>query len=637
VTVPINLLNLTPSANAAHSGARNVSAARQAERSAELKLQRAAADDRRAPKSDRSERPDRNRTHETVAHAPAKPNDKAGHAHGQDPFVAILKQTVALLRKVSEADKAPATPAEADKAPATAAEADKAQATPSATQSVACDVNPEAALALLAQFAALFPGVNPQGVAAAGDTATTGQAALTLDPQLLQKLFGQPGQPGDVPTNLLSPGHMALGVPLSSAFADQLQHLQADVQALEQRLAAMMAQSGQSQPVLVAKDLESPTVMNLTAGDDKKSQAAADALTEAMDLAAGATKLVPAAIVPTAMLVPPVNVAATPDAATSHKGASALSAQTASASDPRSAAIDMLLKPMRGELHVENGGDGTGAYALKGMRTDAAFTVPTDGTDPMQQLVETGKNVAMALPEGETTLASALGITIPGKDGTPVAPMAGPGLVITPAVAGALSAAPVEPVAAALSDADKADDAADDTLKSDGPRAEELNVSLATLHSAHGSEAATGVGEGPRAQQAVMQQVIDTIKELAPGPAQVRMVLNPESLGQITVRLVSHQGQVSVRVLTENPDVQKMLDGGIGHLKAALAESGVRLENIQVVTVPAQSEQRPDGQPQHRQHQSQAEHKGRAPRDEATAEELAALERLNALADGHGS
>lgn len=604
--MPINLLNLTPSATPAQPVSRHGAAMRKLDREA-ARDQAGVSDDAGAARSDKA--------HESVrADAPgqAKPKrdvhaadkavqagDKAGQAPAPDPFISAFKQAVALLKQVASDEGA------------------------KPNQAALNTVDPAAALALLAQFASLFPNMNAQPDAAgtqalAGIPAQpTGAAALTLDPQLLQALFGQSGKTG---ADSLQAGHLPLGQPLPPELQLELQHLQADMQALEQRLAAMMAAQTVRQP----GDLENPIVLNLPKAAD----------TDEASLAV--TPVVP----PTApvMLVPPVNVANVPAAVEAQKPQTAISVPVSSVAAQRQAAIEMLLKPMRGELHIENGEQ----FALKGMRTDVSFNATNsltaaDGIDPMQQLVEAGKHVAMTLPEGEVSLATAMGIIATGDDGQPEGVHAGSGVVTNSVMAAALSAAPVEAVAESLTDGENPTEGRGETLKGEGFRAEEMTVGLHTLQSASGSVAVGEAGEGPRAQQAVMQQVIDTIKELAPGPAQVRMVLNPESLGQITVRLVSHQGQVSVRVLTENPEVQKMLDGGIGQLKAALAESGVRLDQIQVVTVPPQNEQRPDGQPQHRQPQPQAGHKGHGSRDEASAEELAALEQLNALVDGQGS
>ena len=62
------------------------------------------------------------------------------------------------------------------------------------------------------------------------------------------------------------------------------------------------------------------------------------------------------------------------------------------------------------------------------------------------------------------------------------------------------------------------------------------------------------------------------------------MVLNPESLGRITVKLVTSGERVAVQITAENPDTGKLLEARTENLTAMLRENGVELERCQVVS-----------------------------------------------------
>ena len=67
------------------------------------------------------------------------------------------------------------------------------------------------------------------------------------------------------------------------------------------------------------------------------------------------------------------------------------------------------------------------------------------------------------------------------------------------------------------------------------------------------------------------------------------MVLNPESLGRITVKLVMNGERTAVEITAENPDTRALLASRSENLQNMLHDNGVDLERYQVVTENEQS------------------------------------------------
>lgn len=85
----------------------------------------------------------------------------------------------------------------------------------------------------------------------------------------------------------------------------------------------------------------------------------------------------------------------------------------------------------------------------------------------------------------------------------------------------------------------------------------------------------------------VITQISDEIvKQLTTinGKSEFTMVLNPESLGKITVKLISEGGKLTVGIIAENQTTQQLLNSRAEHLETVLRQNDVQLENYQVVT-----------------------------------------------------
>lgn len=479
-------------------------------------------------------------------------------------------------------------------------------------------------LALLAQFANVLPQlIQPQTadalalqelVAGSGDLASLTELDMAGLQTLLQGGEANPAQPAD--------GQFLPSVTLDTEQQAQMRSLIEQMRHVADSLA--MVADPIVMPNAVAALTSQPTTSPIEVAADQP--ATAQATESIIQTPADLQPVTAAPQQPISQPIPQAAPAADSPAGRSETTASATAGHQA-AQAPKGTELDLLLKPLRGELHVE------GDFALKGPRLDGA-TQAAARPNPqlLQALDEQGKSVALTL-NGPKAVPMAETVGLQTADAPPeIKAETGKGPVI-PAAAddGEGATATLLRTAVSAVDADQAvgdfpAQNAEQALKLGGGRAEGIDgTPLASASGPPPGGPLEQAGGPPRAQQAVMQQVIDRVKELLPGPASIRMVLQPESLGQLTVRLVSHQGQVSVRVLTENADVQRMLDGNLSHLKAALADSGVKLEGVQVVHVPTQGQQQQHGEQGQRQPQPGDQQQARR---EATDEEQAELDRL---------
>lgn len=93
----------------------------------------------------------------------------------------------------------------------------------------------------------------------------------------------------------------------------------------------------------------------------------------------------------------------------------------------------------------------------------------------------------------------------------------------------------------------------------------------------------TQVREIPPERQ-ISEEILSKTETLSGGRTEFTMELNPESLGKITVRLVSTQGRVEVSISAENESTRQLLQSRGENIETALRENGVELERYQVVS-----------------------------------------------------
>ena len=80
------------------------------------------------------------------------------------------------------------------------------------------------------------------------------------------------------------------------------------------------------------------------------------------------------------------------------------------------------------------------------------------------------------------------------------------------------------------------------------------------------------------------EQILDRIQHMQDDHMEFTMVLNPESLGRITVKLVMAGERTAVEINAENPETRAILAARSENLQSMLRENGVELERYQVVS-----------------------------------------------------
>jgi len=90
--------------------------------------------------------------------------------------------------------------------------------------------------------------------------------------------------------------------------------------------------------------------------------------------------------------------------------------------------------------------------------------------------------------------------------------------------------------------------------------------------------------EVPLPEQQIADEILSKPETLNGGKTEFTMVLNPEHLGKITVRLVSTEGRVEVNIQAENDSTRQLLESRAENIGTALRNNGVELERYQVVS-----------------------------------------------------
>jgi flagellar hook-length control protein FliK len=66
------------------------------------------------------------------------------------------------------------------------------------------------------------------------------------------------------------------------------------------------------------------------------------------------------------------------------------------------------------------------------------------------------------------------------------------------------------------------------------------------------------------------------------GSGEIRLLLRPEGLGSVRIRLALSETSLEGRIVVENSTVKDLMDGSLEHLKQALREGGFQTASLEV-------------------------------------------------------
>lgn len=66
------------------------------------------------------------------------------------------------------------------------------------------------------------------------------------------------------------------------------------------------------------------------------------------------------------------------------------------------------------------------------------------------------------------------------------------------------------------------------------------------------------------------------------GGGEMKVTLNPEGMGQVNLKVAVNDGQVAVEMVTESDEAKKILEKGLGELKATLASHKLNVDHVKV-------------------------------------------------------
>jgi flagellar hook-length control protein FliK len=97
----------------------------------------------------------------------------------------------------------------------------------------------------------------------------------------------------------------------------------------------------------------------------------------------------------------------------------------------------------------------------------------------------------------------------------------------------------------------------------------------------------TGVTKVTKNEQVFKENIFDQILgkakvTLAKGKSEMELELKPESLGKLTLKIVTEKGSVVAKVIAENHQVKQLLELSMNELKESLESQGIKLEGFQV-------------------------------------------------------
>ena len=105
---------------------------------------------------------------------------------------------------------------------------------------------------------------------------------------------------------------------------------------------------------------------------------------------------------------------------------------------------------------------------------------------------------------------------------------------------------------------------------------------MSGVHAASTSqESAAGLTKMP---DALLDQVVSSVvMQVHENSSQMKILLQPESLGEMFVKVKVDDGKVNTQIEVSNPTTKTMLEANIGQLRENLSARGVDMQHIEIV------------------------------------------------------
>ena len=89
--------------------------------------------------------------------------------------------------------------------------------------------------------------------------------------------------------------------------------------------------------------------------------------------------------------------------------------------------------------------------------------------------------------------------------------------------------------------------------------------------------------QAPINPQNVMEQIVNHMRfEVRGDMAEIRIMLKPEYLGEVSMRIATQNGIVTAHFVAESQRVKEIIEAGFSHLRDALEEQGINIADIDV-------------------------------------------------------
>jgi flagellar hook-length control protein FliK len=89
----------------------------------------------------------------------------------------------------------------------------------------------------------------------------------------------------------------------------------------------------------------------------------------------------------------------------------------------------------------------------------------------------------------------------------------------------------------------------------------------------------------PEIARTLVDQVIKALQLEVKGPvSEMRLKLEPESLGELALRVRVEEGKMQARIEVSQPAVKAVIEGNLPQLRQALATQGIQMDRIDITT-----------------------------------------------------